>query len=42
MQYPVIPNSTKKDQWGIENVEFGSIQWLTCRAISASAELLVC
>jgi len=38
---PVIPNSTEQDQWGMEKCgvpHFGSIQWLICRTVSASAE----
>jgi len=41
----VIPNSTEKDQCGVENVEFctlvACVQRLACRAISASAESLL-
>jgi len=47
-KYPVIPISTEKDQWGMENVYFCTlpaiilyVQQLACRAISASSELLV-
>ena len=37
-----MPNSTQIESgWGMENVEFGGIQRLECRAISASAELFV-
>jgi len=40
----VIPSSTEEDQLGVDKcgvLHFGGIQRLACRAIAASAELLV-
>jgi len=43
--YPVVPNSTEEDQWGVENVAFcataACVRRLACRSISAHVELLV-
>jgi len=44
IRYPMIPNSAEKDRGSKEKcgvVHLGSIQWLTCRAISAFTELLI-